>query len=51
MEDRRHVYVKLTARGVKVLEELTAVHKEELKRLGNRVKVALPKSITAPVAG
>jgi len=30
--DRRHVYVKLTARGVDVLEELTSAHKEELKR-------------------
>ena len=32
-EDRRHVYVKLTARGVDILEELTSAHKEELKRL------------------
>ena len=31
--DRRHVYVKLTTRGLEVLEELTSAHKEELKRL------------------
>jgi DNA-binding MarR family transcriptional regulator len=33
-QDRRHVYVKLTTRGLEVLEELTSAHKEELRRLG-----------------
>lgn len=32
--DRRHVYVKLTTRGLEILEELTSAHKEELRRLG-----------------
>jgi DNA-binding MarR family transcriptional regulator len=36
-EDRRHVYVKLTARGVEILQELTSAHKEELRRLGTRL--------------
>ncbi len=32
--DRRQVYVRLTERGVNLLEKLSAVHKQELKRLG-----------------
>ena len=36
-EDRRHVYVKLTARGVEILEELTSAHKEELRLLAARL--------------
>jgi DNA-binding MarR family transcriptional regulator len=42
-EDRRHVYVKLTARGLEILEELTSAHKEELRRLGARLNSAFPK--------
>ena len=42
-EDRRQVYVKLTPRGVEILEKLTAAHKEELRRLGTRLLSALPK--------
>ena len=33
-EDRRQVYVKLTSRGLAILEKLTSAHKEELRRLG-----------------
>jgi DNA-binding MarR family transcriptional regulator len=43
IEDRRHVYVKITARGVEVLQELTSVLKEELKRLGSGLKFAFLK--------
>jgi DNA-binding MarR family transcriptional regulator len=42
-EDRRHVYVKLTARGVEILEQLTSAHKEELRRLGAHLNSAFPK--------
>jgi DNA-binding MarR family transcriptional regulator len=47
-EDRRHVYVKLTVRGVDILEQLTSAHKEELRRLGARLnsvsKILFPRS-------
>jgi DNA-binding MarR family transcriptional regulator len=36
-EDRRHVHIKLTARGVEILEALTWVHREELRRLSRRL--------------
>ncbi len=32
--DRRQVYVSLTAHGARVLERLTAVHKDEISRVG-----------------
>ena len=35
--DRRHVYIKLTDRGVEILEALTWVHREELRRLSRRL--------------
>ena len=35
--DRRHVHVKLTDRGVEILEALTWVHREELRRLSRRL--------------
>lgn len=35
--DRREVYVSLTKRGEKLLEKLTAVHREELKSLAPRL--------------
>ena len=35
--DRRHVHLKLTDRGVEILEALTWVHKEELRRLSRRL--------------
>lgn len=33
-EDRRQVYITLTARGTELLSELTVAHKEELRRMG-----------------
>jgi len=35
--DRRHVHIKLTDRGVEILEALTWVHREELRRLSRRI--------------
>ena len=37
MLDRRHVFLKLTAGGVEILETLTWAHREELRRLGTRL--------------
>jgi DNA-binding MarR family transcriptional regulator len=36
-EDRRQVYVTLTAHGVEVLDKLANAHKDELQRLGPRL--------------
>ena len=36
-DDRRQVYVSLTARGIEVLDKLASAHKEELRRLGPRL--------------
>ena len=35
--DRRHVFIKLTDRGVEILETLTWVHREELRQLATRL--------------
>jgi DNA-binding MarR family transcriptional regulator len=35
--DRRHVHIKLTDRGVEILEALTWVDREELRRLSRRL--------------
>jgi DNA-binding MarR family transcriptional regulator len=35
--DRRHVYIKLTDRGIEILESLTWAHREELRRLSRRL--------------
>jgi DNA-binding MarR family transcriptional regulator len=35
--DRRHVYIKLTDRGVEILESLTWAHREELRHLSRRL--------------
>jgi DNA-binding MarR family transcriptional regulator len=40
-EDRRQVYVSLTARGNKVLQALTAAHKLEIQRVAPRFKALL----------
>jgi DNA-binding MarR family transcriptional regulator len=37
-EDRRRVRVRLTPKGREVLEQLSAVHREELKRIGPHLK-------------
>jgi DNA-binding MarR family transcriptional regulator len=36
-EDRRHVYVSLTAHGAEVLAKLANAHRDELRRLGPRL--------------
>jgi DNA-binding MarR family transcriptional regulator len=37
-EDRRQVYIELTPRGSEVLERLTAVHKDELRRIAPQLR-------------
>jgi DNA-binding MarR family transcriptional regulator len=39
--DRRQVYVGLTALGEALLEQLTAAHKQELRRLGPELRMLL----------
>jgi DNA-binding MarR family transcriptional regulator len=34
IEDRRHVFIKLTNHGAKILEQLTEAHRDEIRRLG-----------------
>ena len=41
--DRRHVQVKLTARGQRVLDRLSAAHEEQLRRLGPRLNLLLER--------
>jgi len=36
-EDRRQVYVMLTSHGLGVLEQLSAVHRTELRRIGPQI--------------
>ena len=40
-EDRRQVYVSLTARGNKILQALTAAHKLEIQRVAPRFRALL----------
>ncbi len=40
-EDRRQVYVKLTPHGSDLLQQLTAVHREEIRRLAPRLRQLL----------
>jgi DNA-binding MarR family transcriptional regulator len=40
-EDRRKVYLRLTAKGDKVLEKLAEVHREELRRIGPQLEELL----------
>lgn len=39
--DRRQVYLSLTLQGEAVLEQLTAVHREELRRMGPELRALL----------
>ena len=39
--DHRQVYVTLSKKGFKILEQLSAVHKEELRRLGPQLRQIL----------
>lgn len=42
-EDRRQVYLMLSARGEAVLEKLSAAHKEQLRRVGPEIGGLLEK--------
>lgn len=43
-QDHRKVYVKLTVKGEKVLEKLSADHREQLRRIGAQWKSILEKA-------
>ncbi len=45
-EDRRQVFITLTARGERVLETLSSAHHEELRRAGPQIR-ALLESLSA----
>lgn len=45
--DRRQVYVSLTPRGARVLERLTAMHREEIRRVGPGIGLLLRRLSTA----
>jgi DNA-binding MarR family transcriptional regulator len=42
-EDRRQVLIQLTSRGENVLEKLTSVHREQLKRIGPEIRQLLER--------
>jgi DNA-binding MarR family transcriptional regulator len=42
-KDRRQVYVSLTARGEAVLENLSAAHKKQLRRVGPQIEAILAR--------
>jgi DNA-binding MarR family transcriptional regulator len=46
-EDRRKVYLRLTAKGARVLERLAEVHREELHRIGPQLEELLQQIIRA----
>lgn len=46
-EDRRKVYLRLTAKGDRVLGQLAAVHREELRRIGPQLEALLQQIIRA----
>ena len=46
-EDRRKVYLRLTAKGGRVLERLAEVHREELRRIGPQLEELLEQIIRA----
>jgi len=45
--DRRQVYVSLTPRGARVLERLTAMHREEIRRVGPGIGLLLRRLTVA----
>lgn len=49
-EDGRKVYLRLTAKGERVLERLASVHREELRRIGPQVRELL-QQITRATRG
>jgi len=45
VEDRRQVYIRLTKHGAEILDQLSAVHRTEIGRLGPRLGVLLKSLI------
>ena len=43
VEDRRQVLIRLTSRGETLLEELSSVHRDELKRIGPEMQLLLER--------
>jgi DNA-binding MarR family transcriptional regulator len=43
-QDHRKVYVKLTAKGEKILEKLSTEHREQLRRISPQLKSLLEKA-------
>lgn len=42
-EDRRRVLIRLTNRGEKILEKLSSVHRQQLKRIGPEIRQLLER--------
>ena len=47
-EDGRKVYLRLTAKGDRVLEKLAEVHREELRRIGPQLEALLQQITRGP---
>ena len=47
-EDGRKVYLRLTAKGDRVLEKLAEVHREELRRIGPQLEALLQQITGGP---
>jgi DNA-binding MarR family transcriptional regulator len=45
-EDRRRVLIRLTPRGEKTLEKVSAMHREQLKRIGPELSLLLERLAT-----
>lgn len=50
-KDRRQVHLRLTLRGEKLLHDLSAAHREELRSAGPRLIAALAQAVYGNVAG
>ncbi len=48
-EDRRVVYISLTAQGEELLNQLVARHREELRRIGNSLAQSLQELINPAI--
>lgn len=49
-DDRRRVFVRLTPRGARLLERLSAAHEAELRRIGPELRAVLRRLAVAPRA-
>ena len=43
LTDRRKVFISLTGRGLSILEKLSTIHREELRRLGPQLRLLLKR--------